>query len=163
VLSSFVRRVFKSWCFLHKRPKHKALLKYTRANVIYYQHYLVFAFLNFRGNYGRVHFLDEASFESRDLRRSHGWGPAGEEIHVAADTRGVLLRSHSRSHLCYAADHTFTVTVMTCLDQPTGFIVSDPNPGRNDRWDFVEFVVDMLIAGHLRAGDTLVSLPCRCR
>jgi hypothetical protein len=58
---------------------------------------------------------------------------------------------------CTEVAATYTVTLLTSLTHPDGFVCSLPKPTANDGYDFLEFVLQMLDTGYIEEGDVLVS------
>jgi len=87
-------------------------------------------------------FMDETSIDYRKLHRSYGYSVRGRRLHV---TRGW-----------FPAGPNYTMSVMTSLSAPGGFICSTPRTVSNTSYDFLLFLVEVARAGHLKAGDVLV-------
>jgi transposase len=51
---------------------------------------------------------------------------------------------------------SYSITVLTSLTHPNGFIVSNPRRSSNTAIDFFLYMVDLVQEGHLVAGDVLV-------
>lgn len=54
------------------------------------------------------------------------------------------------------AGDSYSITVLTSLRHPNGFIVSNPRRASNNAVDFLLYLVDLVAEGHLVAGDVLV-------
>ena len=87
-------------------------------------------------------FMDETSIDYRKLHRSHGYAVHGRRLHVA---RGW-----------FPAGPNYTMSVMTSLTAPGGFVCSTPRTASNTSYDFLLFLVELARAGHLKAGNVLV-------
>jgi hypothetical protein len=83
--------VFVQWRFSTKDVKYKNIRKYTRANIRYYCEYIS-SIIHI--NMVRLKFLDEASFESRSLKRKRGVGRLGQQLNGIIQPAGLfVLRS----------------------------------------------------------------------
>ena len=76
------------------------------------------------------------------LRRSTGVSERGRRLRVA------------RGHAPHGTN--YTITVLTSLTHPSGYVVSNPRTATNTALDFLSFLVDLVQAGHLVGGDVLV-------
>jgi hypothetical protein len=76
------------------------------------------------------------------LHRSHGYAERGRRVQVA---RGW-----------FPAGPNYTMTVLTSLTAPHGFVCSTPRTASNTSWDFLRFLVEVALDGYLNAGDVLV-------
>jgi transposase len=50
----------------------------------------------------------------------------------------------------------YTITVLTTLSHPSGFVISNPRTATNTAIDFLAFLVQLVVDGHLTAGDVLI-------
>jgi len=82
---------------------------------------------------GRIHVV---------LRRSTGVSERGRRLRVA------------RGHAPHGTN--YTITVLTSLTHPSGYVISNPRTATNTAVDFLSFLVDLVQAGHLVASDVLV-------
>jgi hypothetical protein len=62
--------------------------------------------------------------------------------------------------LCPDPHVSYSITLMTSLDQPNGMVVSEPRQQSNHRWDFFGTMMDMIVGGFLQSGDIVVSPAC---
>jgi hypothetical protein len=78
---------FRRWRYSSKDVRHKSPLKFTWANI---RHYCIYVSAVLLLDVWRLKFLDEASFESRALRRKRGIARAGVRVGSVAHD-GVSL------------------------------------------------------------------------
>jgi hypothetical protein len=55
---------------------------------------------------------------------------------------------------------SYSITILTSLEQPNGLVVSEPRQQSNDRWDFFGTMMDLIADGFLQSGDIVVSSSC---
>ena len=122
-----------------KKGKYVAANKFSVQNIAYYVQYVVGILLFSAFN---LKFVDEASFEDRDLRRQHGYAQSGRRLSVVAPRP--------------PAPRAFTCFALTDLRHPNGFVRSPFNRETNTALHFLHFVVSCLGRGHIRGGDVLV-------
>jgi len=139
VSDSWVQRCFARWGFSLRKPNYKNINKFKATNIIYYCSFtmevVTLPWLSLK-------YLDESSFDTRKLQRPRGRAPTGRPLHVA---RGSGPHGSS-----------YTITVLTSLTNPSGFVCSDPRHETNTAADFLNFIITLVLEGHLVAGDVLV-------
>jgi len=109
--------------------------------LMYYQRYLAgFSVLDV----SRVKYFDESHFDPADTRRRRGVCPRGQRLVLP-------LVGHE------AKADRFTVTLITTPTCITPVWHSKPSKKSNDQWRFLQFIIDSLAAGALRAGDVLIG------
>ena len=120
VTPSWVTRAFKRWRYSRKKVYHIQRRKFTVLNVCrYLDHVMATPHLDPT----KLKYLDESRFETRRVRRSHGYSARGRRIYSSAgdDYRQsytvTLVRSFS---LCLSIYLSIVVTVHT--DTPTLFL-----------------------------------------
>jgi len=143
--SMYVAHTLCSWGFARKRKNRKQINKFKIANLQYYPVYLVEVK---KVPWSRLKFLDESSFNSRDVRRNYAYGPKGEAT-VVTDKES-LSRNESE---------TYTVTLMTSMADKDSPFVFTMKEGTNNQYDFLEFIT-YLVEGNLESGDVLVLDNC---
>jgi len=94
-------------------------------------------------------FLDESSFNSRDIHRSHSYAPKGKPAYCIDSEP---LRSVDAEN--------YTVLMMVSLADKDAPLVLHMREKTNDQWDFLEFLIYLVEHGHLSKGDTLVLDNC---
>lgn len=144
LLSRWISRCFKRWRYSHKVAKYKSPLKFTPQNIQRYVNHIIgiqsLPILQLK-------FLDECHFDSKDCLRKKGVGPRGRAMNAV---------------LPFDAGVRYSVTLLTSLDQANGTVVSTPRTDSNDALDFLDFLIDLMKRGYLRAGDILVSHARLC-
>jgi hypothetical protein len=145
VADGWIERVFASWKYTHKMGRFKSMLKFTHSNMAYYAAFVIAIRLQ---AWFQLKFLDEASFDDRseflwfhqsligcaELRRSHGYAHASRAVQAPG-------------HVNLRARPAVTVTVLTDLTSPNGFVMSAPRTGSNTAMDFLDFVLDLIAGG----------------
>lgn len=76
------------------------------------------------------------------LHRQHGYAQRGRRLQVA---RGWV-----------PSGPNYTMSIMTSLTAPHGFVCSTPRTASNTSYDFLLFLVELAQDGYLTAGDVLV-------
>jgi len=139
VTMDWIRRTFHRWGWSRKRSRYLQINKFSTQNILYTAHYL----LSIRTlNPFTLKYLDESHFDTKDLRRAHGWSERGQPISV------VNVNSISE---------TYSVTAVTTLsDQKNPVVLSDFRVGTNSAIDFYETVYYLIADGILVAGDHLI-------
>lgn len=90
----------------------------------------------------RLKFLDESHFDRRSLYQRRGYAASNRRVEgIKPATPGIPSCS---------------ITVLTTLSHPGGFVMGNPRVGRNGAVDFVCYILDMLAMGHLVSGDYLI-------
>jgi len=144
--SMFVSRLFARWGFTRKKKLRKQIGKFHLNNLIYYAEFLVEVK---KIPWSRLKFLDESSFNSRDIRRHMSYGLKGH-AQLVPDKESIQR----------ADSETYTVTLLTSLannNAPFAFYMKE---GTNNQWDFLEQIADFIELGDLVCGDTLVCDNC---
>jgi len=139
VTMNWIQRTFKRWKWSSKRARYQQINKFTTANILYTAHYL----LSVRTLPPlSLKYLDEAHFETKDLRRARGWSEKGQPISI------VNTDSISES---------YSITAITTLVDPVNPVVlSDLRVGTNSAIDFYDTVFHLVVAGTLVTGDYLI-------
>jgi len=135
----YVSRIFKSWRWSYRIPERKQLLKYTKANILYYGTYITSIY---NIPWERLKFVDEAHFISKDLHRRRAIGLKGSRTHVVVKD-GLINTSLS-------------LTIMTSLSNTEQPIVCSARNNSNTEVDFAGFILYCIQDGHLQRGDLLV-------
>jgi len=138
ISSFFVKRLYSQWRWTCKKPERKHLLKYTAANMTYYSTYIREVFFV---PWDKIHFLDEASFVSRNLHTQKAIAPAGEKIFVY---HGEPL------------SETYSATILTNLRDPNNSVISNLVTDSNSQYDFAGFIIYVLNNNLMREDDILV-------
>lgn len=81
-------------------------------------------------------------FSCADLRRRDGWSYQGERCRIPASLHNT--------------GHRFTMTVMSSLTHPRGYLASPARRDTNTSVDFFLFIIRRIHSGDLRPGDILV-------
>lgn len=89
----------------------------------------------------KLKFLDECHFDSKELTIKRGVSLRGRAV------QGVLPPDWNKR---------YSLTLLTSLDVATGCVVSNLRTDSNKALDFLQFVADLMNAGHLAAGDIVV-------
>jgi transposase len=76
------------------------------------------------------------------LGRARGWSEIGRPVHVLTNSRLTAP--------------AYSVTLVTDLRQPNGFVVSNMRTGSNTALDFLEWIVSLFESGVVQAGDYLI-------
>lgn len=76
------------------------------------------------------------------LKRRRGVSEAGRAVRVV---RGTLEDGE-----------TYSITLVTSLTHPDGFVISNPRRASNSALDFLMYLTSIVRDGHLAAGDILV-------
>jgi len=130
--------LFKKWGWSFKVPDRRAQLqKFTWDNIRYYCDFTL-QILDIP--LVKCKFLDEATYNSKDLNRRRVIGPANTRQHITNKT---------------SISATYTVTLMTSVDPNTPPVMIDVREGTNSGIDFLNFVTNMLEQGWLSDGDFL--------
>lgn len=92
--------------------------------------------------WAHLKYMDESHFDRRSLYQRRGWAPSGKRLEgIKPATPGAPSCS---------------ITIMTTLLEPGGFVIAEPRFGTNTTADFVVFVLEQVVAGYLVAGDYLI-------
>jgi len=137
----WVSRTLNRMGFTSKRVKYRNIAKFSLANAIYTAQYItgVLAICWYR-----LKFVDESRFDSR-LGIARGWAARGRPVEVVRNVDSV---------------RSWSVTCITNLRNPRGFVLSQPISGTNGGLDFLETLINWLDSGVLQRGDVLVMDNC---
>jgi len=145
VNQKFISRIFKDWRWSLKVPNRVQLRKYTWKNIWKYAMYM--CWISF-ADFTKVKFMDEAHFVSRKMVRKTARAPINERVIVMENQN--LEESYSLSILVHYE------RLPTSQDDSSVSVFAHMRTQSNTQWDFFNFVIDAIFAGHLTAGDTLV-------
>jgi len=134
----YVSRLFKSWRWSFKKPERKQILKYTKANLLYYGSYITS--VN-DINWNKLKFLDEAHFVSKDLHKVKAIGPKGERTHIVVND---------------GLNTSCSITVLTSLSDPKKPLICTIRNDSNSQYDFNDFILYCIKYNHLQDGDYLI-------
>jgi len=140
VSRSYVAYQFRAWNWTFKIPHHKVIYKYAADNLSYY---VDFVFWMSYIPWEKIHYLDEASYNVKNLRRRRGISAKGEAVH---DVDMEVI------------DGTYNTTVFTSYSNNNNVcpIVVNIREEVNDSWAFLAFLAFLIEAGHLPRGHVLV-------
>jgi len=94
-------------------------------------------------------YLDESSFNSREIRRGHSYGPKGTPAYCTDSE--PLLASDAEN---------YTVTILVSLADKDAPLVMHMREESNDQWDFLEYIIYLVDNNHLSSGDFLILDNC---
>jgi transposase len=134
----WVGNVFKRWKLTKKQISWWCENKFTLLNIRYYITYTIEIK---QIDPFKIHYEDEAKFEDKDLSMKHGYAFAGQAL--------VQQREQKLGH-------SYTAFALTDLRSPDGFVLGQFHTGNNNAVDYLEFILECLIAGHIQPGDYLV-------
>jgi len=134
----WVNRLFKRWGMTTKMARWKQALKFTSENLLYYQHYIIGIRLI---PWQQLKFVDESSYQSKRLMRTHGRAPRGTPLQATSTAPTVA---------------SYTITLVTSLVSDPPFYVSEFRVGSNSARDFFFYIVDLLEIGALVPGDIVI-------
>jgi hypothetical protein len=90
-----------------------------------------------------IKFMDESHFDHRTLYQRRGWARSDRRLmSIKPPTPGV---------------QSCSITIMTNLNHPGGFVMTNPILGRNKHDHFVRFVCEMILKEYLVPGDYLIA------
>lgn len=89
----------------------------------------------------KIHYLDEASFVSRNLHSNKAVAPVGEKIFIF---HGEPL------------SETYSVTLCTCLNRPTKILAANMVTDTNSQYDFATFIIYLITGNYFDEGDVLI-------
>eukprot|EP01113_Clastostelium_recurvatum_P042754 TRINITY_DN6955_c0_g1_i1.p1 TRINITY_DN6955_c0_g1~~TRINITY_DN6955_c0_g1_i1.p1 ORF type:complete len:271 (+),score=41.16 TRINITY_DN6955_c0_g1_i1:339-1151(+) len=140
VSPSFISRLFRRWSFSFKTPEYRMIYKYSWENLSYYFTYLVEIS---RIPQAHIHYLDEASYNPKDLRPPRIVGPVNQR----------QTATHSDP-----LDKVWNTTVYTSYSEDGSLppVVVDIRQATNDSWSFLSFVIFLVNAGYLPPNHVLV-------
>eukprot|EP01127_Copromyxa_protea_P017893 TRINITY_DN551_c0_g1_i4.p1 TRINITY_DN551_c0_g1~~TRINITY_DN551_c0_g1_i4.p1 ORF type:complete len:259 (-),score=47.23 TRINITY_DN551_c0_g1_i4:148-924(-) len=144
---NYIHTILKGWGFSRKKNKIKPWTKFKRENVISYVHFLVEVK---KIPWGNLKFMDESTFKSRSFHRDYVYGPKGEIQHDVSGNYADL-----------SDGETYTVSLMTTLSgNGISPFVMHMKEGTNCQWDFLQYIADLILGGHLGLNDVLVCDNC---
>lgn len=136
--ASFLGCIFRNWRWSWRKPTIQQLKKFTPDNITYYARWITLIPLI---PLERIKFCDESHFVSQQLHRSQVIGPI-----------------NTSSYLSDAEDisDSFSLTLLVNLANPANLFYIDLRANSNTEWDFLDFVCDAILSGHLQRGDFFV-------
>jgi len=138
VSTHYIRSVYISWRWTFKKPEKKHIQKYTQENLKYYKIYIEeITYIPWH----KVHFLDEASFVSRNLHSNKAVAPAGKKV----------FTFHGEASLA----ESYSVTLATFL-RDDNYVVGNMVDDTNSQYDFAEYIIYLLSNDHFEEGDYLI-------
>jgi transposase len=151
--------------FSLKDIQHKHIAKLTVANIIYYAHYTSAVIFIPRL---RLKFADEAHFNSLGMHCMHCFyvflfvscfhGMCASFCTECQRVKGFseLGRRLSVFNRQGTDDWRYSITITTDLTLPDGVYISNPRVSSNTAVDFLLYVIELLQAGVLVAGDYFI-------
>jgi len=134
----WVNRMLRRWKWRSRVAEFKNIRKYEWENLLYYGRYL---FWRMSLNDVNIKFMDECSFEGKELRRRNALGPRG------------------RQFITTQSSHSFVTYSLFAVCDPNGtppVVISDPHSGTFSGGHFLQFVVLLCLKGVLGRGEVLV-------
>lgn len=136
--TQYIYRLFHDWRWNRKKPVRHQINKYKLTNIYYYCDYL-------RGvkniPWMKLKYLDECHFVSKDCYRKYVYTPRGVNV--------IMMNTPK-------LDQSYSMTFMTNLANVAMPYFVTMRENSNSQWDFVGFIANAILEGHLVPGDFLI-------
>lgn len=139
VSKHYIARFFRSIRWSWKKPYRKSLRKYSNLNISYYHNFV--SWISNLTSWQNIKFMDESTFNPRDLRRVRAISPIGQQINLVNTP---------------IKEKKINLMAMIQIDNPVIPIVTQIIEGNSNSEKFLNFIRYCCAEEYLKSGDILV-------